>query len=87
MYGNGDGTLGGPLGCGGRYQESDMGVANKSLPCGTKLHICYPATGRCADVRVMDRGPYIAGRDFDLQIAPAHQLGFNGLGVIRWRRR
>jgi rare lipoprotein A len=62
-----------------------MGVANKVMPCGTRLRICYPAkTGHCVFVQVMDRGPYIAGREFDLQQAPKEALGFEGTGKITW---
>jgi rare lipoprotein A (peptidoglycan hydrolase) len=85
---------GGPLGCPeyGDYVASDMGVANKELPCGTQLRLCYipdeeqprhPA-GHCVQVTVMDRGPYVAGRVFDLQQAPKERLGFPDLGKVHW---
>jgi rare lipoprotein A len=35
-------------------------------------------------VPVIDRGPYIAGREWDLTGATAAALGFPGLGQIRW---
>jgi rare lipoprotein A (peptidoglycan hydrolase) len=82
-YGDGDGTLYQPLACGGTYQPSDMGVANKTLPCGTRLRICYRG---CVNVRVVDRGPYIAGREYDLMIAPVRALRFPGLAHIRVAR-
>ncbi len=39
-------------------------VAHKTLPCGTRLRVCYQR--RCVRATVRDRGPYIAGRDYDL---------------------
>jgi rare lipoprotein A (peptidoglycan hydrolase) len=33
-------------------------------------------------VSVIDRGPYVAGREFDLTAATAHRLGFGGHGTI-----
>lgn len=66
---------GGPGACGG----GSWGVASKTLPCGTRLHIC---ASQCADVPVTDRGPYIAGRDLDLTEQVARAIGFPmGQGV------
>jgi len=36
-------------------------------------------------VPVIDRGPYIPGRDWDLTGAAAEALGFPGLGAIQWQ--
>lgn len=61
------------------------GVANRSLPCWTKLWMC--AT-RCGIAVVDDRGPFVAGRDFDLSPGLATAIGFDlgaGVGPIRWR--
>ena len=55
---------GGPLACGGRLRRDQFGVANKSLPCGTMVTFRYG--GRALRVPVIDRGPYIAGREWDL---------------------
>ena len=53
------------------------------MPCGTRLRICYST---CITVTVVDRGPYIAGRTFDLTVATARATGFlsAGVGTIRW---
>jgi len=40
------------------------GVAHKSLPCGTMVTLTHG--GNTVTVPVVDRGPYIAGREFDL---------------------
>lgn len=59
------------------------GVAHKSIRLGTRLSICYRS--RCTYVRVIDRGPFVAGRDFDLTSAVAKHLNFSGVQQIRWR--
>jgi rare lipoprotein A len=75
LYGNG-------LGCGGTLTSSTWGVAHKYLPCGTRVHICYQR--RCVVARVIDRGPYVAGRDFDLTAPVRYAIGMPGVGVIQW---
>jgi Lytic transglycolase len=71
---------GGSLACGGYLTSSTMGVANKTLPCGTVVTIRYG--GRRVRVRVIDRGPYVEGREFDLTEATKTALGFEGVGEI-----
>jgi hypothetical protein len=73
---------GGPLACGGRLRRDQFGVANKNLPCGTMVTFRYG--GRALRVPVIDRGPYIKGREWDLTGATAIALKFNGLGPIDW---
>ncbi len=41
--------------------------------------------GRAIRIPVIDRGPYIAGREWDLTGAAAEALRFPGLGPIEWR--
>jgi rare lipoprotein A (peptidoglycan hydrolase) len=76
LFGNG-------VACGGILHPWTLGVANKTLPCGTKVLFQYGS--RAIEVRVIDRGPYIAGREWDLTAATAVALHFPGLGPIRWR--
>ncbi len=71
---------GGSLACGGWLTSSTLGVANKSLPCGTRLTLRYG--GRTVRVRVIDRGPYVEGREYDLTEATARALGFEGVGEV-----
>jgi rare lipoprotein A (peptidoglycan hydrolase) len=72
-----------PLACGGVLHVPQLGVANKTLPCGTMITFVYG--GRAIRVPVIDRGPYIAGREWDLTGATAEALHFPGLGPIEWR--
>lgn len=73
---------GGPLACGGGDLTSrTLGVAHKTLPCGTRVRVCLNRSGPCLTVRVVDRGPYIAGREYDLTEATARAIGFLSRGV------
>ena len=71
------------IACGGVLQVPELGVANKTLPCGTEVTFRYG--NRAVRVPGIDRGPYIAGREWDLTGATAEALGFPGLGAIEWR--
>ncbi|HWX45635.1 MAG TPA: septal ring lytic transglycosylase RlpA family protein [Solirubrobacteraceae bacterium] len=71
---------GGSLACGGWLTGSTLGVASKTLPCGTRVTLRY--RGRTVRVRVIDRGPYVAGREFDLTEATKRALSFEGVGVV-----
>jgi hypothetical protein len=73
LYGNG-------VACGGTLLPGTMGVANKTLPCGTMVKLRYH--GRSVTVPVIDRGPYVAGRDYDLTEAVKEKLGFPGVGTV-----
>jgi rare lipoprotein A len=75
---------GGSLACGGYLTNATMGVANKTLPCGTLVTLRYG--GRSVRVPVVDRGPYVPGRDFDLTEATKRALGFEGVGEV-WSSR
>jgi hypothetical protein len=72
-----------PIACGGVLRVPQLGVANKTLPCGTEVTFRYG--NRAIRVPVIDRGPYIAGREWDLTGAAAEALHFPGLGLIEWR--
>jgi hypothetical protein len=71
---------GGSLACGGWLNSSTMGVANRTLPCGTLVTLRYD--GRTVRVPVVDRGPYVEGREFDLTEATKQALGFAGVGEV-----
>lgn len=79
----GPGLYGNPVACGGTLTPGLVGVAHRTLACGTRIRVCYQA--RCVDTTVVDRGPYVGGRDFDLTGGLATQLRFGGVGVIKWQ--
>jgi rare lipoprotein A (RlpA)-like double-psi beta-barrel protein len=74
----------GSLACGGWLTSTTLGVANKTLPCGTLVTLRYD--GRTVRVPVIDRGPYVAGREYDLTEATKRALGFEGVGEV-WATR
>ena len=61
FYGNGGAC--GMLGPAGLTKET-VGVAHRTLPCGTVVTFRY--NGRTVTTRVMDRGPYVVGRTWDM---------------------
>ncbi|HSZ69462.1 MAG TPA: RlpA-like double-psi beta-barrel domain-containing protein [Solirubrobacteraceae bacterium] len=75
---------GGSLACGGWLTSATLGVANKTLPCGTLVTLRYG--GHTVRVPVIDRGPYVAGREYDLTEATKRALGFAGTGEV-WATR
>jgi len=77
LYGNG-------VACGGVLTPGTIGVANRTLPCGTKVKIQYGR--KLVTARVIDRGPYGPGRDWDLTEALRNRLGFGGVGTV-WTNR
>ena len=60
--------------------HAGLGVANRTLPCGTKVMLRYG--GRTVTAVVDDRGPYAGGRDWDLNQNTASALGFGGVGTV-----
>jgi rare lipoprotein A len=60
--------------------HAHYGVANRTLPCGTRVALRY--NGRSVTATVDDRGPYVGGRDWDLDQNTASALGFGGVGAV-----
>ena len=72
---------GGATACG---FHATYGVANLSLPCGTKVTFIYH--GHKVTATVDDRGPYVSGRTWDLNQNTAGALGFGGVAPV-WASR
>jgi rare lipoprotein A (peptidoglycan hydrolase) len=68
--------------CGGVLQEETEGIAHPTLPCGARIFITYG--GSTVLTQVVDRGPYEAGRQFDLTDALARRLGLRNVQLIHW---
>lgn len=79
----GPGLYGGTTANGTAFTPKTWCVAHKTLPMGTMVELSY--RGRTVRVPVLDRGPFVSGRDFDLSNAVAKELGFDGVQTIRWR--
>jgi rare lipoprotein A len=71
------------LACGGRLGPQTVGVAHRSIACGTE--ITFRHDGHTATVPVIDRGPFIDGRDFDLTPAAAAELDLgDDIAAVEW---
>jgi rare lipoprotein A (peptidoglycan hydrolase) len=66
--------------CGIRLTRRTIGVAHKKLPCGTRVEIYH--RDRTIVVPVIDRGPFIAGRSWDLTQAAAEAIDMEGTARI-----
>lgn len=75
LYGNG-------TACGRTLRPGTVGVAHRTLPCGTVVKFNY--RGRTLVTRVIDRGPYTAGNDFDLTNGARLALHFPGVARLRY---
>jgi rare lipoprotein A len=71
------------LASGGRFDPNAMTAAHKTLPFGTRVRVMHLGNGRSVDVRINDRGPYVAGRIIDLSKAAAGKIGMTGQGIAR----
>lgn len=60
-----------------------MNVAHRTMPFGTRVTVYFGGRQACAVVN--DRGPYIAGREFDLGPGTASALRFRGVQWVGWR--
>lgn len=79
----GPGFYGHRTACGYALTETLIGVANRTLPCGTKVAFRYGS--RVIIAPVVDRGPYVAGRRWDLTAGLAIALGHLFTGPLDWR--
>ncbi len=81
----GPGFYGSGTACGQHYTRTIMGVANRTLPCGTLVTFRNPANGRQVTVPVIDRGPYVSGRQWDMSRGLCEYLDHCYTGSIEWR--
>ena len=68
---------------GERFNMNDYTCAHKSLPFDTILRVTNLSNGKTCDVRVNDRGPFVASREIDLSKAAAVKLGMIGSGTAK----
>lgn len=69
--------------CGRPFVQTTQGVAHPVLPCGVRLYIRFH--GREVLTQVIDRGPNVPGREFDITKALADRLDLHGTQTIQWR--
>jgi rare lipoprotein A (peptidoglycan hydrolase) len=78
----GPGLYGRHTACGETLQPGTVGVAHRTLPCGTTIKFAYH--GHSLVTSVIDRGPYTHGNAFDLTNGARRALGFEGVGQVRY---
>lgn len=81
----GPGFYGHRTACGYLMTTSLIGVAHRTLPCGTRVILRNPANGRVVTAVVVDRGPYVSGRAWDMTGGLCTALRHCYTGAIQWR--
>jgi hypothetical protein len=81
----GPGFYGARTACGQTMTRSLVGVAHRTLPCGTLVTFRNPANGRVVTMPVVDRGPFVAGRTWDLTGGACLKLAHCSTGSIAWK--
>jgi rare lipoprotein A len=81
----GPGFWGQGTACGLTLTLELKGVAHRSLPCGTLVQFKNPTTGQTVTVPVVDLGPYVAGRLWDLTKAACLVIDHCYTGSLWWR--
>jgi rare lipoprotein A (peptidoglycan hydrolase) len=77
----GPGFWGNRTACGQKLKRETVGVAHRNLPCGTK--VVFNKGGRWLRAKVIDRGPYVRGRKWDLTQKAARALGMEYTESVR----
>jgi rare lipoprotein A len=68
---------------GARFNPRALTAAHRSLPFGTRVRVTHLGSGRSVEVRINDRGPFVAGRIIDLSKGAAEFIGMTASGVAR----
>jgi hypothetical protein len=76
----GPGFWGHRTACGVILRRRTIGVANRTLPCGTEVQLYYQ--GKVMTVPVIDRGPYAHHANWDITMATARALGMQGTAKV-----
>jgi rare lipoprotein A (peptidoglycan hydrolase) len=79
----GPGFYGKKTACGQTLTPTVIGVANRTLPCGTLVKVAYK--NRTVTLPVLDRGPYSHIADWDLTAGAARALGVTETVRIKTR--
>jgi rare lipoprotein A (peptidoglycan hydrolase) len=78
----GPGLYGNQTACGQVLRPGTIGVAHRDLPCGTPVKFVY--RGHYLVTKVIDRGPYTKGNEWDLTNGARKILGFNTSDQVRY---
>ena len=64
------------------YNQNAMTAAHRTLPFGTIVEVTRRDGGGSVEVRITDRGPFIAGRVIDLSRAAARAIDMVDAGIV-----
>jgi rare lipoprotein A len=67
------------------YDMEKLTAAHRTLPFGTSVRVTNLGNGKSVDVRIIDRGPFVAGRIIDLSHVAAQAIEMIGVGVAQVR--
>jgi rare lipoprotein A len=67
------------------YDMEKLTAAHRTLPFGTLVRVTNLGNAKTVDVRIIDRGPFVAGRIIDLSHAAAQAIDMIGPGVAQVR--
>ncbi len=84
----GPGLWGNRTACGQTLYTTTIGVAHRTMACGTRLKF-QGRSGQIVTATVIDRGPYVSDREFDLTEATVKQMGYAsasdfGVRTVYW---
>jgi rare lipoprotein A (peptidoglycan hydrolase) len=81
----GPGFIGNRTACGQTLTRRLVGVAHRTLQCGTLIVFRHPVSERVVIAPVVDRGPYVRGRLWDLTYGLCKRLDHCYTGTLDWR--
>jgi len=67
------------------YDMEKLTAAHRTLPFGTFVRVTNLGNQKTVEVRIIDRGPFVAGRIIDLSHAAAEEIAMIGPGVAQVR--
>ena len=85
VYANGDGHAWSKTANGERFDQNAMTAAHRTLSFNTCVRVVLAENGRSVEVRINDRGPFVANRIIDVSAGAARVLGLTDSGVARVR--
>lgn len=67
------------------YNMHDLTAAHRTLPFNAIVRVTNLSNGKAVDVRINDRGPFVANRIIDLSYSAAEAIGMVGPGTAEVR--
>ncbi len=74
-----------PTASGEPFDPEALTAAHRTLPFGSCARVQLRSTGREVEVRINDRGPFVAGRIIDLSARAARELGLRDVEPVSVR--